>query len=577
MVKDRVLREIGAKAPLKNWYAIDWKLATKRVRNLRGRIYRATQREQWNRVRSLMKLMLRSYSNLLLAVRRVTQINRGKRTAGIDGLTVTTPKERVELVNKWQEYQPWRVKPVKRVYIPKANGKLRPLGIPCISERVAQAIVKNALEPSWEARFEAHSYGFRPGRSCHDAIQQSWIRLQHGRDTWIFSADIQGAFDNICHNYLLETIGNVPGRELIKQWLKAGYVEFGVLHQTASGTPQGGIVSPLLANIALDGLEEVLNQFKHRQQVEIKSGKTAGQTRWKYPPIYGYIRYADDFIITAKTQEDILNIIPHVETWLSQRGLRLNSEKTQVVSIHDGFDFLGFNIRQFNGKCLPKPQREKVIAKLREIKAWLVAHPHVSPAAVIHYLNPILRGFANYYKHGIYREMFEYIDYRMFHMLFCWAWKRHPNKPKSWVLRHYFGRVTQDSLVFRTSLIDRNGKPRIAQIYRTRATPATRHIKVQGKASPDDPSLKAYWQYRQTRYGKSYFARGSFLYQIAQQQHWKCPICGDSLFNGEPIDTHHIVPIAKGGTDAISNRVHLHTTCHQQVHGRGRSLAFAEA
>src|SRR6476646_6905869 len=245
----------GTKGPTA-WNAVDWRQVNRRVRNLRQRIFRATRENDLKKVRSLQKLMLRSYSNTLKAVRLVTQENKGKYTAGVDRVVALTIQDRNELVDSLMADQPWRSAPVRRVHIPKANGKLRPLGIPTIRDRALQARVKNALEPFWEAHFEPCSYGFRPGRGCHDAIARTYnVATPIRRRKWVLDADIKGAFDNIDHDYLLNAIGKFPARELIRQWLKAGYMERGVFHATSSGTPQGGVISPLLANIALHGME----------------------------------------------------------------------------------------------------------------------------------------------------------------------------------------------------------------------------------------------------------------------------------------------------------------------------------
>jgi RNA-directed DNA polymerase len=294
-----------------DWNAIDWQQAERFVRNLRRRIFRATQAGDWKRVRSLQKLMLRSRANRQLSVRRVTQINQGKNTPGVDKVGVKTPATRGEGVDWLATYQTWKAQPTRSVYIPKANGKQRPLGIPVVIDRCLQALVKNALEPSWEARFEGCSYGFRPGRSCHDASAKSYgLARPHTHKKWVLDADIKGAFDNIDHNALLEAIGEVPGKELIKQWLKAGYVDKKVFHETKSGTPQGGVISPVLA-------------------------KAARQT---------------------------------LITWLGERGLVLSPEKTKIVHLTEGFNFLGFNVRLYTAprtskhgyKLLIKPSEQSV-------------------------------------------------------------------------------------------------------------------------------------------------------------------------------------------------------------------------
>ena len=264
------------------WHNVNWRDARRIVRNLRRRIFKATQESNWRKVRNLQRLMLRSYSNVLLSVRRATQENKGKKTAGVDKILVKTPQQRGKMVDDLTNNQDWKVKPVIRVYIPKSNGKKkRPLGIPTIRDRCLQAIVKNALEPCWEAQFEGTSYGFRPGRSPHDAIEKIYLSIRpNGKKKWVVDADIKGCFDNIDHKQLMNTIGNFQGRRLIREWLKAGYVDNNVFHNQEIGTPQGGIISPLLANIALHGMEAALG-VKYKSNGESKGKRIL-------------IRYADD-------------------------------------------------------------------------------------------------------------------------------------------------------------------------------------------------------------------------------------------------------------------------------------------
>lgn len=479
-MKDRYQPVIGAKGSLQDWTDIDWQTIGKRVRNLRQRIFRATKNKKWNQVRSLMKLMLRSYSNLLACVRKVTQVNKGKKTAGIDRQKVLTPKARVKLVREMLKCSAWKVSPARRVYIPKAGGKQRPLGILTIKNRVAQAIVKNAWEPSWEARFEPNSYGFRPGRSCHDAIVQVWNRLnRRSTHKWALDADLKGAFDNICHNFVLSQVAHLPGRELVKQWLKAGYMEAEIFNATTCGVPQGGVISPLAANVALDGLEAHLGRD------------------------FSYIRYADDFVVTAKSREQIEAALPKIKSFFQERGLELNMEKTKIVHVKDGFDFLGYNVRSYKGKCIVKPAKARVHGLLKEVREWLLENKHAPPEAAIGFLNPKLRGWANYHKRVNSKSTFSAVGSQIWLAVWRWCLRRHrkDHKPKDWVKRKYFKRVHGRDWTFFGMFKDGiSGVTRQVLLFNLSDVPVARHIKVTGANSPDDPSLAEYWTKRAERF-----------------------------------------------------------------------------
>ncbi|MBM4350055.1 MAG: group II intron reverse transcriptase/maturase [Deltaproteobacteria bacterium] len=539
---DRVLSE---------WTSIDWKKVERKVTNLKRRIFKATERGDLKQVANLQKLASRSFAVKVLAIKRATQINNGRKTAGVDGKIIDDHAGRVKIANEEIDLNSYNPPPVNRVYILKkpkkskralrrlsrkklSNEPKRPLGIPTIKDRIIQGIGKTALEPEYEAKFENNSFGFRPGRCAQDAIEETFNALNNGvagGNEWILDADISKAFDTINHEFILNQLGNFPAKDLISRWLKAGFVEFGEIHETTIGTPQGGVISPLLANIALDGLQKHLGKG------------------------YRYARYADDFVIMAKTRQAIEEVKPMVEQWLLERGLKLNDEKTRIIHREEGFNFLGFHIRMYkNGKLIIKPQKEKVKGLLDKIRTWLDENKQVKTEAVIKKLNSILRGWANYYHFVCSKETFSKIQHKVHWILWRWAKRRHPNKSKYWILNNYYERSGKGSLMV------------FKKLYRIDKIPIVRHIKVKGNASPDDPKLLEYWENRGKRLGKDQFARGSTRYLLARNQNWKCYLCGNWLMNGEEVDTNHIIPVSEGGSDHISNKIIYHESCHYQWH-----------
>jgi RNA-directed DNA polymerase len=496
------------------WAAIDWGFHEEQVRRLRQRIFKATKAGDLKRVRRLQKLMLRNWSNTLVSVRRVTQQNAGRKTAGIDGVVVTTARGRVELAYRVHRTLSTRqALPVKRVYIPKANGKQRPLGIPVLVDRVHQARVKNALEPEWEARFEPKSYGFRPGRSCHDAIEAIYWTLngKHIKRQWILDADLRAAFDHIDHDHLLHQLAGFPARGLVEQWLKAGVVEKEMIIPTEEGTPQGGVVSPLLLNIALHGLEEAAGvQYR-------RLSNDAAQTVEGCPVL---VRYADDLLAICHSRQQAEQVKAQLAEWLEPRGLIFNEEKTRIVHLSEGVDFLGFNIRRYpNGKLLIKPSQAAIKRIRQRLSSEMHALNGANALAVIRKINPIVRGWATYYRSVVSKDVFATVDNHLWKLAYKWALRAHPNKPKRWVVARYFGqfnRSREDRWVFG----DRDSG---AYLVRPTWTKIVRHQMVKGTSSPDDPTLSRYWAERRRRQPSPPLDK--LTLSLLKAQRGRCPVC----------------------------------------------------
>ena len=502
-----------------DWETIDWRSCQEQVRRLRQRIFKATQEQDWAKVRNLQKLMLRSRANTLVSVRQVAQRNAGRATAGIDGEVALTSSDRAELaVRVHRTISTWRPEAVKRVYIPKARDKtkLRPLGIPVLMDRCHQARVRNALEPEWEAGFEPKSYGFRPGRGCHDATESIFNTLggKNPQRVWILDADLAAAFDRIDHDHLLTVIGSFPARGMISDWLKAGVFEPGKgFAPTEEGTPQGGVISPLLLNVALHGLEAAAGVRYY------SSGSWVGRAKLDSPVV---IRYADDLLACCHSEQQAAQVQARLAAWLAPRGLAFNEDKTKIVHLSEGFDFLGFNVRRYpNGKLLIKPSkaavkrfRERLATEMRTLRGS-------NAAGVLATMNPIVRGWASYYRTAVSSRVFSTLDFYMWTLTYKWAKHGHPNKPRHWVTARYFGKFNKfrnDHWVFG----DRDSG---AYLVKFSWTGIERHVMVKSTASPDDPALADYWAERRRRH-KPPLDR--YTVRLLDRQNGCCALCGDS-------------------------------------------------
>ena len=478
---------IAAGAPARaevEWLQVNWKHALASVKRLQVRIAKATLEGRWGKVKALQHLLTRSHSGKTVAVKRVTE-NRGKRTPGVDGKIWSTPGA------KWQGVQSlrhrgYRALPLRRVYIPKSNGKKRPLGIPCMRCRAMQALWKLALEPVAESLADPNSYGFRPERSAADAIEQCFISLGRSRSPeWILEGDIRGCYDNISHPWLLK---HIPmDKQILQRWLQAGYIDEGTLFDSAAGTPQGGIISPTLSNMTLDGLEAA---------VFASVGGSTEHARRKSK--VNVIRYADDFCVTGISKELLESkVLPAVKKFLASRGLELSDEKTRITHISEGFDFLGQNVRKYKGKLLIKPAKKSVKSLFNKVRAIVKHHANATQSVVIQRLNPVIRGWAMYHRHIVAKAVFSSVDWHIWKLLWKWALRRHPTKGARWVRNRYFHTVGQFSWDFATDSSVGGTKYRL-RLFRAATVSITKHVKVQALANPFDPAWRSYFIHRRT-------------------------------------------------------------------------------
>jgi RNA-directed DNA polymerase len=464
----------GAPSALESTFdAINWQKVMIEVRRLQMRIAKAYREGKHGRVKALQWLLTHSLSAKLLAVKRVVQ-NKGAKTPGVDGVIWKTSAQKIEaaLGLKRRGYQ---TKPLKRIYIPKKQkGKLRPLSIPVMNCRGQQVLHMLSLEPVAELKADKNAYGFRPLRSTADAIEQCFKALvKWHSSTYILEGDIRGCFDNISHSWLLD---NIPmDKEILGKWLAAGYMEKGMVYPTDQGTPQGGPISPTLLNLTLSGMEAAIHAATRRQDK------------------INVIIYADDFVITGATKSVLEKTVkPIVEAFLSERGLSLSQEKTKITHIDEGFDFLGMNIRKYNGKLIIQPAHSSTKRFLDDIHSIVKLNRTSKTEELIRQLNPKIRGWANYYQHVCAKLTFKHIDHNIFKSLWRWAVRRHPNKGLRWIKSRYFRNETLRNWIFSTIITNKQGNKLHLDLVEMSKTAIKRHIKIRADATPYDPTYHEY-------------------------------------------------------------------------------------
>ena len=546
-----------------DWHSIEWKKVWRTVRRLQARIVKAVTEGRWNKVKALVYLLTHSFGGRALAILRVVD-NAGAKTPGVDGILWNTPEAKSAAFGALRRHG-YRPQPLRRVYIPKSNGKLRGLGIPTMTDRAMQALYLLGLDPIAESQADGHSYGFRRERRCADALAQTHCLLSHRHGPeWILEGDIKACFDRISHDWLLT---HVPmDQTLLRQWLKAGFLEKHTWFATKEGTPQGGTISPVLANWTLDGLQRLLEEHF--------TSTPKGQGRSKVH----LVRYADDFLITG-TSKDLLRdqVQPLVAHFLKQRGLELSHEKTQITHVEEGFDFLGQNVRRYCcGKVLTKPSSPNVKTFLSKIKETIDNSGSMTAGILIQRLNQQIKGWTMYHRYAASKRTFTYVDHRIFQMVWHWCRRRHPKKNREWLKRNYFPPDGHRQWIFTGTMYNRKGQGYSIRLMTAAQVKIIRYVKIQSAVNPYDPAWELYlearlgWQLTQTRKGRS---RIEFLWK---NQKGRCVVCGQPLrIAEENCQIHHRNWRTRGGSEMANNTELLHANCHRQIHVQARRAKAA--
>lgn len=561
-------------SPMYEWSSLNWRKLERSAYKLQKRIYRASERGDVKLVRRLQRLLTKSWAAKAISVRRVSQDNRGKKTAGVDGVKSLTPEQRLSLVNEL--HLGTKASSTRRVWIPKpGTDEKRPLGIPTMKERALQALVKMALEPEWEARFEPNSYGFRPGRSCHDAIEAIHVTINR-KSKFVLDADISKCFDEINHQKLLEKLNTYPTlRRQIRAWLKAGVMDGNTLFPTTEGTPQGGVISPLLANIALHGMEEHIKSLARQFDMPRDNGNQQSITVKRQS--VSVIRYADDFVIFHKDIEVIELCKAEIENWLADMNLELKPSKTRLAHTlnryndeQPGFDFLGFHIKQFptgrhssargrhrgplGFRTKVSPSKKSLKTHYRKIATIFEASYGLRQEELIRRLNPVIRGWSNYFSVSN-RTYFPKMDHQIVWKAIRWGKHRHGRKMTDWIVNKYFHTIGNSKWNFSAF---KDGKP-IAVLLKHSTTRFRRYVKVKGNSSPYDGNF-VYWSTRMGRHPELTYR----VARLLKQQKGKCAHCGLYFKNEDVWDIDHIVPKSLGGKNEVANLQLIHRHCHHQ-------------